>query len=153
RRRHQGREDREEVTLGGRAIACALAAGLLVSSCATREDPVPSAGGFALSSPAGPESPPTSSAGPEPSAEPSASASSEAGPVKLRARPTPAGEIVVDDQGLTLYAFDKDKGDFESNCTGACAKDWPPVLTDGQVTVGPGINTALASTITRPDGT
>jgi predicted lipoprotein with Yx(FWY)xxD motif len=75
------------------------------------------------------------------------------GPVRLRTRTVRAGTVVVDDQGLTLYAFDKDKGDFESNCAGACAKDWPPVLTDGRVTVGPGINSALASTITRPDGT
>jgi predicted lipoprotein with Yx(FWY)xxD motif len=151
-------------------IAGLLAAGLLASACARKESAVPSAGGFAQPSSPGVMSPPGSpppSAGPGPSpssrsgrmVEPSASSSARpepspsAGPVELRAATRNAGTLVVDGDGMTLYAFDKDHGDFRATCTGDCEREWPPALTDGRVTVGPGVNSALASTITRPDGT
>src|SRR5260370_28050533 len=39
------------------------------------------------------------------------------------------GAIVVDGSGRTLYRFDKDSASPPaSNCTGACAQLWPPVL-------------------------
>ena len=36
--------------------------------------------------------------------------------------------VLVDPDGMTVYTFDKDKpGSGKSACTGACAKNWPPV--------------------------
>ena len=43
------------------------------------------------------------------------------------------GSILVDQNGMTLYIFDKDE-EGKSNCIGGCLEKWPPVLvenTDG----------------------
>ncbi|MBA1204016.1 hypothetical protein G7009_20050 [Pseudomonas capeferrum] len=37
------------------------------------------------------------------------------------------GGVWVDDDGMTLYTFDKDQG-AKSMCNGECAKNWPPLL-------------------------
>jgi len=63
------------------------------------------------------------------------------------------GPIVVDGPGRTLYRFDKDSASPPaSNCEGACAKLWPPVLVGTQISLT-GINRALLGTIKRSDGT
>lgn len=41
------------------------------------------------------------------------------------------GRILYDISGHTLYTFDKDIG-TRSKCYGACAKAWPPALTEGK---------------------
>lgn len=53
----------------------------------------------------------------------------------LRTASTTAGEVFVDEQGMTLYTFDKD-ADGSSACSGECAAKWPPVLAanDAQAT-------------------
>jgi predicted lipoprotein with Yx(FWY)xxD motif len=40
-----------------------------------------------------------------------------------------AGNILVDDRGMTLYRFTPDSPNA-STCYDACATDWPPVLVD-----------------------
>jgi predicted lipoprotein with Yx(FWY)xxD motif len=63
------------------------------------------------------------------------------------------GTIVVDGSGRTLYRFDKDSASPPtSNCTGACAQLWPPVLVGTQITLS-GIDRSLLGTIKRSDGT
>lgn len=63
------------------------------------------------------------------------------------------GAIVVDGSGRTLYRFDKDSASPPtSNCTGACAQLWPPVLVGTQISLT-GIDRSLLGTIKRPDGT
>ena len=62
------------------------------------------------------------------------------------------GKILVDDQGRTLYLFEKDKGP-KSTCSGACAVAWPPVTTTGTPSAGSGATAALLSTTARDDGT
>jgi hypothetical protein len=52
------------------------------------------------------------------------------------------GKYLVDSKGMTLYINTKDTADT-STCTGACAKTWPPLITTGSVTAGPGINQSL----------
>jgi len=65
----------------------------------------------------------------------------------LRTSSTASGNVFVDEQGMTLYTFDKD-ADGKSACTGECAVKWPPMLAaadaqdNGDFTV-----------ITREDGT
>ncbi|WP_321880872.1 COG4315 family predicted lipoprotein [Paraburkholderia bannensis] len=38
--------------------------------------------------------------------------------------------MVVDDDGMTLYAFDKDTAPGKSACVGACAAMWPAAIAD-----------------------
>ena len=45
------------------------------------------------------------------------------------------GKILVDSRGRTIYLFQKDTG-TKSQCSGACASNWPPVRTSGKPTVG-----------------
>ena len=50
-----------------------------------------------------------------------------------------------------LYLFDADKGK-SSTCYGGCAKAWPPFLTKGKPSAGPGVNARLLGTTKRRDG-
>jgi predicted lipoprotein with Yx(FWY)xxD motif len=63
------------------------------------------------------------------------------------------GEVLVDAKGMTLYRFDRDNRGV-SNCAGACAQTWPPLLlepgTAAPVT-GAGVRGPL-SVIVRSDG-
>lgn len=61
------------------------------------------------------------------------------------------GSIIVNSQRRTVYLFQKDSG-TKSTCTGACAVDWPPLLTSGKPTEGSGANASLVGTTSRPDG-
>jgi predicted lipoprotein with Yx(FWY)xxD motif len=63
------------------------------------------------------------------------------------------GEIVVDENGMTVYRFMKDEAWPEpvSNCTGACLEKWPAVSpVDFEDTKG--IQKKGYMTFTRPDG-
>jgi predicted lipoprotein with Yx(FWY)xxD motif len=60
------------------------------------------------------------------------------------------GKLLVDSQGRTLYLFTADHG--SSDCTGACAVNWPPLLANGKATVGSGAKTSLVSTTARGGG-
>jgi predicted lipoprotein with Yx(FWY)xxD motif len=53
---------------------------------------------------------------------------------------------------MTVYLWEGDKG-AASSCTGACAKAWPPVTTNGAPTAAGSAVTADLGTITRSDGT
>jgi predicted lipoprotein with Yx(FWY)xxD motif len=61
------------------------------------------------------------------------------------------GKILVDSQGRTLYLFERDSG-TTSTCTGACAIEWPPLLSTGKPTVGGGANASIVATSARSDG-
>jgi predicted lipoprotein with Yx(FWY)xxD motif len=59
------------------------------------------------------------------------------------------GDILVDGEGRTLYAFTKDKGD-QSVCSGDCATSWPALT--GTATAGSGAEATLLSTSMQADG-
>jgi predicted lipoprotein with Yx(FWY)xxD motif len=61
------------------------------------------------------------------------------------------GSFLVDAKGMTLYVFSNDTANV-SNCSGTCATNWPPLLTNGAPIAGTGINAAMLGTITRSDG-
>ena len=61
------------------------------------------------------------------------------------------GNILVNSQGRTLYLFSKDVG-TTSDCSGACAVNWPPLRATGKPTIGRGAQASLISTTTRSDG-
>ncbi|MDA0699896.1 MAG: c-type cytochrome [bacterium] len=76
----------------------------------------------------------------------------QGGGVGLSVRTDPAlGAHVVDADGRTLYLFTKDDAG-QSACTEACAQNWPPLLADGDVGAGEGIDAALLGTTERSDG-
>jgi predicted lipoprotein with Yx(FWY)xxD motif len=62
------------------------------------------------------------------------------------------GTFLVDGHGRTLYLFQKDKT-ARSTCSGACATDWPPLLTAGKAKGSGGARKALLGTTKRSDGT
>jgi predicted lipoprotein with Yx(FWY)xxD motif len=61
------------------------------------------------------------------------------------------GQILVTD-GVTLYVFTPDEGAAAPTCEGGCADAWPPLIANGDVTVGDGLDQAKFGTVTRGDG-
>jgi predicted lipoprotein with Yx(FWY)xxD motif len=91
----------------------------------------------------------------EAAAKPAAEAEpeGEATPISL-GEATGVGQILVDEEGMTLYYFQKDqKGSGKSKCEGACAEAWPPLLTEGKPEAMKGVKAAMLGTIKRDDGT
>lgn len=61
------------------------------------------------------------------------------------------GQILVDGDGMTLYLFTEDPPG-ESVCFDDCLAAWPPLLVDGEPSVGEGVDEQLVGTIERDDG-
>jgi predicted lipoprotein with Yx(FWY)xxD motif len=81
-----------------------------------------------------------------------ASASAAQG-ATLQVATNPAlGKILVNNAGRTLYAF-KNDSPGQSNCTGGCAKIWPPltISKNAKPTAGTGVG-GLLGVIQRADG-
>lgn len=62
------------------------------------------------------------------------------------------GVILYDLSGHTLYAFDGDEGG-KSTCYGACARTWPPALTEGEARAGGSALPGKVGTTKRMNGT
>jgi predicted lipoprotein with Yx(FWY)xxD motif len=60
------------------------------------------------------------------------------------------GTMLVDADGLTLYAFTPDEEGVPT-CVDACAEAWPPALVDGEPTVE-GVDASLVTTVEHPAG-
>lgn len=62
----------------------------------------------------------------------------------------PYGPYLTDQRGHALYMFSRDdKG--RSNCTGPCAKAWPPALSFDEPKAGQGVDTAKVGSIDAVD--
>ena len=61
------------------------------------------------------------------------------------------GNVLVDRRGRTLYLFEKDRRG-ESACAGACALEWPPLITSGRPTAAGMAQGSLLGTTRRSDG-
>ncbi|GLI02805.1 hypothetical protein Pa4123_80830 [Phytohabitans aurantiacus] len=99
---------------------------------------------------------PDASEGAEDTAEePTKEVAAEDLTTKLTAKKLPRmGTVVVDQDGFTLYRFDKDTVDpAASNCVDKCAKVWPPAFTEDGKPDLVGIDDEKLGVITRPDGT
>jgi predicted lipoprotein with Yx(FWY)xxD motif len=62
------------------------------------------------------------------------------------------GQILVDGRGMTLYILTKD-GPDQSNCDATCLAKWPPLLTQGNPTLGPGVDDSKIGSAMLADGT
>jgi predicted lipoprotein with Yx(FWY)xxD motif len=61
------------------------------------------------------------------------------------------GSVLVDSHGRTLYLFKADST-TKSECSGACATAWPPLLAKGKPVAGRGLTASKLATITRSGG-
>jgi predicted lipoprotein with Yx(FWY)xxD motif len=82
-------------------------------------------------------------------AAPETTAAQAAGGATVAVASSQLGDILVDAEGRTLYAFTKDKGD-QSACSGDCATNWPALT--GTATAGTGAQAALLSTSMQANG-
>ncbi|HEX7301185.1 MAG TPA: hypothetical protein VF257_19460 [Solirubrobacteraceae bacterium] len=73
-------------------------------------------------------------------------------PATVQTRTTKLGKIVVDGKSRTLYLFEKDKNG-KSRCSGACADNWPPLLTKGKPKASGSVKASKLGTTKRSDGT
>jgi predicted lipoprotein with Yx(FWY)xxD motif len=96
-------------------------------------------------------SPTASAPAPEASGPAASEAAGEEYVINVATDPT-LGDILVGEDGKTLYVFTKDSGG-KSACNGDCATSWPPFVLeeDEEVVAGDGVTGALA-TIARDDG-
>ena len=62
------------------------------------------------------------------------------------------GRLIYDLSAHTLYAFDRDRGSTPT-CYGACARTWPPALTEGGTRAGGVAHPGKIGTTKRRDGT
>jgi predicted lipoprotein with Yx(FWY)xxD motif len=62
------------------------------------------------------------------------------------------GNILVGNNGMTLYIFTTDAPD-NSNCVDKCLAAWPPLLTQGAPVLGTGVNAAMVGKTQLADGT
>lgn len=92
-----------------------------------------------------------SEAGNSAPAEPQEGESTPGEDVAVVSAETELGNILVDEDGMTLYGFTND-ADGQSECYDTCAEAWPPVTVDSDWTVGPELDSAIFNTHIRDDG-
>ncbi|MBV8942994.1 MAG: hypothetical protein JO240_14805 [Solirubrobacterales bacterium] len=121
----------------GRAskVSALVSVGLMVAAC-----------GSSSSS----SSPSRTSAAPAASSTPAAGIS--AGGVSVGAAKGSAGMYLTGPSGRALYMWVADVTG-RSSCSGACAKAWPPLLTEAAPVASSGVDAADLGTISRGDGT
>jgi predicted lipoprotein with Yx(FWY)xxD motif len=95
---------------------------------------------------------PSATATPTQAASPSATSESpSAGEATVMVADSDLGQILVDGKGMTLYLFTPDEAGTPT-CYDGCAQAWPPLLADGEVSVGEGLDDSDFSTAARTDG-
>ncbi len=75
-------------------------------------------------------------------------AGGSAGP-RIEVAGTSLGDVLVDQDGKTLYMFTKDVKGRKSVCVADCAAAWPPL---GEAAAGDGVDESLVGTVRRSDG-
>jgi predicted lipoprotein with Yx(FWY)xxD motif len=65
---------------------------------------------------------------------------------------SPAGSILATGAGDTLYDFGPDTPTQSACLNDGCVFQWPPLIKNGPITVGPGVRRSLVGTLHRPDG-
>jgi predicted lipoprotein with Yx(FWY)xxD motif len=87
---------------------------------------------------------------PQPAAAPGIARPAAAPGARLGVVDSQFGRVVADRHGEALYLFDRERNG-KSECYGACAKAWPPLLTEGRP-VAAGAKRGLLGTTRREDG-
>ena len=118
--------------LAGAALLSALT--LVLAACGGSDG-----GGSGTAAPAEPAT----------TAAPASTAAPAAGGTTVAVASGKLGDILVDGEGRTLYAFTKDQGD-KSACSGQCADNWPAL--EGTATAGTGVDASLLSSAMQAGG-
>jgi predicted lipoprotein with Yx(FWY)xxD motif len=84
--------------------------------------------------------------------EPATQPGSGGAGTKIQTADSQYGAVLFDGDDRAIYYFDREKGST-SECYGACAEAWPPVLTEGAPQPGQGAQAGLLGTTERDDGT
>ena len=137
--------DRRTVLTSAGALALtALGAALAVAGCGGDDDDGggPAGGGYG--------SPPASTATEATATEAPAAAKQQPG-TEIEVGDSDYGRILFDGSDQAIYLFEKEQGS-RSECYGACAEAWPPVLTDGDPVAAGGAAQKLLGTTERDDG-
>jgi predicted lipoprotein with Yx(FWY)xxD motif len=71
--------------------------------------------------------------------------------ITIKTADSQVGTALFDGDDRAIYLFDKDTSD-RSECYGACAEAWPPVLTEGEPEASGSVETGLLGTTERDDG-
>ena len=119
-------------TLAGAALLFALT--LVLAACGGSDD-----GGSGTAAPEAPAA----------TAAPETTAAQATGGTTVAVADSRLGDILVDGEGRTLYAFTKDQGD-QSACGGQCADTWPALT--GTATAGTGVQASLLSSSMQANG-
>src|SRR5262245_32708292 len=81
----------------------------------------------------------------------SSAGSNSGGPATVEAHNGPTGTYLTDGQGRSLYLFVADTGGTPT-CNGACAAQWPPLLTTGTTQAATGVTASMLGTVDRSGG-
>jgi predicted lipoprotein with Yx(FWY)xxD motif len=97
---------------------------------------------------------PSDAASPSASPSEAASPSESTGATTISLSTTALGDIIVEDEDKTVYAFTPDAAGT-STCYDQCATNWPPLLAEdgAALTVGDGLDASKLTTVDRTDGT
>ncbi len=129
-------------------IGLLVALSMLAAACAsTSSVTTPGAYGSGSSNPGAASTSAVGATTPMTTTAPSGS-SSEA---EIKVATTSLGQILVNGNGMTLYAFTKDTPDT-SNCTGNCLTIWPPLVTQGNPKVDTGVDQSMIGSAKLADG-
>lgn len=134
-----------------RRFAVLVVCSVLLAGCGGDDEVSQPAQATATATPS-PE--PTGTASPDPTAEPEPEPAATKAPergTKVTLRESAFGQVLFDGKGQAIYIFELD-GKGDSVCYGQCAKDWPPVFTDGDPVAGDGVRKRLLGTTKRRDG-
>ena len=88
---------------------------------------------------------------PAPASSIATTSSDKSGPEEVGTAKGSAGTYLIADEGRAVYLWVADTSG-KSNCSGACAKVWPPVETKGMPKAEDGVNASDLGTIRRSDG-
>ena len=123
-------------------LATAVGAALALGACGDAEDSSGAPARTATSAPA---------AGSDPRAEDSSAAAASAAGVTIKSASSDFGTILFNRRGQAIYLFDREER-ARSECYGACAQAWPPVLTAGRPRAAGRTRPSLLGTIRRRNG-
>jgi predicted lipoprotein with Yx(FWY)xxD motif len=78
-------------------------------------------------------------------------AATQATGTKVTLHSTSLGKVLANSSGRTLYLDTADTKNH-SNCSGACASTWPPLMTKAKPVAGTGVKKGLLGTAKRAGG-
>jgi len=129
-------------------VALALAAAVALAGCGSSDAPPSSSG-----SSGGASSEEKTKAPPSPVRKPTPTRGADPGKGSvIKTAASDFGTMLFDRSGQAIYLFAKERTS-KPECYGACAKAWPPVLTEGSPQARGGTRSALLGTTRRSDGT